>query len=646
MKQVWGAAVLCVFSLNLMAADRSNLVIEGIPDIPVELAERMNQYQQVRTATFQGWLGRDGALISTRFGETSQLHRVAFPLAMREQITFFPEPVGAAAPAPDGSGILFTKDRGGDEAYQIYYFEAATGQTRRLTDGTARNTDPLWSNDSRKFAYATTRRNGTDTDIHVMTQDGKSHAVLEDSGTWMPLDWLPDDSALLVMRYISATESELYLLDVDALQIVRFHETKSPASLGPARFSRDGKGVYFVSDEGSEFRQLRYEDLATGNNTILTSSIPWDVEEIALSRGGTYLAYSVNEGGRSQLYAMDLKRNVAMTLPSLPMGTVGGLEFDLSGKQLGFYLNGPRNATDMYSVEMATASLTRWTRSETGGLQAQAFTEPVLKQYPSFDQRNIPAWVYKPQGNGPFPVLINIHGGPEAQTLATFAPLTEYYVREMGIAVIYPNVRGSSGYGKSYLKLDNGFQREDAVKDIGALLDWIAQQPDLDKNRVAVIGGSYGGYMSLASMAAYNDRLRAGIDIVGISNFVTFLTNTGDYRRDLRRVEYGDERDAEMRAFLEKISPTANADKISKPMFIIQGANDPRVPASEAEQMVKTIRAQGGDVWYLLAKDEGHGFQKKSNRDFYTNAVVLFLQKHLLAATASGAASVISTPAP
>ena len=196
-----------------------------------------------------------------------------------------------------------------------------------------------------------------------------------------------------------------------------------------------------------------------------------------------------------------------------------------------------------------------------------------------------------------------------------------------------PNVRGSSGYGKAYLQLDNGYQREDSVKDIGALLDWVARQSELDAERVAVIGGSYGGYMVLASMTHYDDRLRAGIDIVGISNFVTFLENTQDYRRDLRRVEYGDERDPEMRAFLEKISPTTNAGKITKPLFVAQGLNDPRVPASESEQMVEVIRENGGVVWYLLARDEGHGFRKKANRDYYGRAVVLFLQEHLLGDT-------------
>ncbi|MCB0586764.1 MAG: S9 family peptidase, partial [Phaeodactylibacter sp.] len=220
--------------------------------------------------------------------------------------------------------------------------------------------------------------------------------------------------------------------------------------------------------------------------------------------------------------------------------------------------------------------------------------------------------------------------GPESQYRPGFSPIFQYYLKELGIAVIAPNVRGSAGYGKNFLKLDNGYKREDSVKDIGKLLDWIKEQPELDESRVAVMGGSYGGYMVLSSMAHYNGRLRCGVDIVGISNFVTFLENTKSYRRNLRRVEYGDERDPHMRRHLERISPTTNAHKITRPMLIVQGMNDPRVPVSEAEQMLRAIRNNGGEAWYLLAKDEGHGFRKKPNRDYYNKAVILFLQRYLL----------------
>ena len=284
----------------------------------------------------------------------------------------------------------------------------------------------------------------------------------------------------------------------------------------------------------------------------------------------------------------------------------------------------------MFSIDFGTRLLTRWTRSELGGIQANRLVEPELIRYPTFDGRTIPAFVYRPSGSGPHPVIVSIHGGPEGQARPTFSATTQYYVNELGAAVIYPNVRGSAGYGKTWLTLDNGRRREDSVRDIGALLDWIAAVPDLNADRVAVTGGSYGGYMVLASLVHYGDRLRAGIERVGISNFVTFLENTQPYRQDLRRVEYGDERDPGMRAFLTSVSPLTRVDEMTTPLLISQGLNDPRVPASESEQIVAALKERDIPVWYVLAKDEGHGFRKKSNRDYLGAVTALFLKRHLL----------------
>jgi dipeptidyl aminopeptidase/acylaminoacyl peptidase len=618
---------------KVQRAERGNLVTENVPEIPAALAERTNQYQQARGASLQGWLG-DAPLITTRFGDTAQVHRVAFPGGDRQQLTFFQEPVAVAVPAPDGASFLFRKDVGGNEQFQFYSFDVASGAYRLVTDGKSRNQGALWADRGDRFAFSTTRRNGKDTDIHVMARGAEASApLLEREGTWGALDWSPDGDRLLVMRFVSATESELYVLDVAGRALTRFHPATQPIAFGDARFSADGKGVYYTSNEGSEFLRMRYEALAGDSPRVVSGDIPWDVEEFELSEDGRYLAFAVNAGGLSELHVRDLKRDKPVATPKLPVGIVGNLRFHRSAPRLGFVLNGPRSPSDVFSFDVGKDELTRWTRSETGGLDATTFTEPSLIEFGSFDGRKIPAFYYRAaprKAGGRVPVLISIHGGPEAQSRPAFNPLTEFYVRELGVAVLLPNVRGSEGYGKSYLQLDNGMKREDSVKDIGALLDWIARQPELDKTRVAVIGGSYGGYMVLASMTHYNDRLRAGVEIVGISDFVTFLTNTSDYRRDLRRVEYGDERDPEMKTFLEKISPLASVKKITKSMLIAQGANDPRVPRSEAEQIVASIRKQGGDAWYVLAMDEGHGFAKKVNRDYYQNAVILFLQKHLV----------------
>jgi len=620
--------------------EKGNLVIEGIPEIPERIKNRLQQYLSTRSASLADWLpGGDGILISTRFGETSQLHVVARPGGARRQITFFKEPVSGAAVCPDPkvNGFVFSRDVGGSEFYQLFFFDLDTGKYLMLTDGKSRNGGTTWSNKGDRFAFFTTKRNGRDWDLHVMGVNdlGVSEPILEEGGTWFPVDWSPDDTKLLAVKYISANESHPYILDIETGELTEVNPSKEKIAYGAALFSKDGRGIYYTSDEGTEFQHLRYYDIASGESKILTGDIPWDVEEIALSDDGKYLAFTFNEGGISKLRVLETETMEQIELPEIPMGQIGGLEFSPAGGQLAMVMDTPKSPGDVYSLDLEGKQLVQWTFSEIGGLNPETFIEPTLIHYPTFDKvdgkpRMIPAFYFKPQGDGPFPVVIYIHGGPEAQARPYFSARMQYMIGEMGIAILEPNVRGSSGYGKSYLKLDNGYKREDSVKDIGALLDWIEKQPELDQNRVAVFGGSYGGYMVLASMTHYNDRLRAGIDVVGISNFVTFLENTQDYRRDLRRVEYGDERDPKMREFLLKISPANNADKITKPLFVVQGLNDPRVPVTESEQMVAQIRKNGGSVWYLMAKDEGHGFRKKSNRDYYACAVMLFLEEFLL----------------
>ena len=635
----------CTLAWPALAQERreqGNLVIEGVPPIPEELADRMLQYLNTRAATAWDWDPSDsGLFLFTRLGETTQVHRVASPGGYREQMTFFSEPVSGATMNPDPArrSFLFTKDLGGNEAYQIYHFDLSTGRFRMLTDGKSRHGSVVWSNKGDRFAYHGTQRNGTDWDLYVADpkSPGPDRRVLAEGGSWSVLDWSPDDQALLVKKTISINQSSLHILDLRTGKLRNLRPSSQEIAYGSACFAGDGKGVWFTSDEGSEFHQLRHLDLASGRMETWTGGIPWDVEDLELSRDGRTLAFTTNEDGIARLYTLDARtrKGGARRLEGLPSGLISGFRFDAAGRRLAVSVNGSGTPGDVFVVDLEEGAPVRWTFSEVGGLDPSAFVEPTLVRYPTFDQvdgqpRQIPAFFYRPKGEGPFPVLINIHGGPESQTRPYFSSFTQYLVNEMGIAVLAPNVRGSSGYGKTWLQLDNGFLREDSVKDIGALLDWIARQKDLDAGRVAVMGGSYGGYMTLASMTRYNDRLRAGVDVVGISNFVTFLQNTQDYRRDRRRVEYGDEREPKMRAFMESIAPTRNAHKITRPLFVVQGQNDPRVPVTEAEQMVEVVRRNGGAVWYLMAKDEGHGFAKKANRDFYLQSVALFLQKFLV----------------
>jgi dipeptidyl aminopeptidase/acylaminoacyl peptidase len=377
-------------------------------------------------------------------------------------------------------------------------------------------------------------------------------------------------------------------------------------------------------------------DRATRRESLLTNRIPWDVREIALSKDRKELAFTTNENGFSRLYLMDAATFAYRPASSLPAGIIGGLKFHPSGRFLAMTVTTPQMPEDVHVLDCSTLSAVRWTQGRGCGAPPETFVMPELVRYPSFDSvggspRLIPCLVYKPvKRTGPHPVLISIHGGPESQFWPSFRPEIQFFLDAFGIAVVAPNVRGSGGYGKSWLSLDNGYKREDAVRDIGRLLDWIARQPDLDSARIAVMGGSYGGYMALSSLEHFGNRLRAGIDHYGISNFITFLEHTAPYRRDLRRVEYGDERDSAMRAFLLTISPVTRARRITKPLLILQGANDARVPLAESRQIADTLRSAGGTVWFIVAGDEGHGFRRKSNRDYLECATALFLDRFLL----------------
>ncbi len=624
-----------VFAADAKKVERiesGNRVSENLPAIPTELLDRLNQYQNTRGAAFQGWLDNGSILISTRFGDTAQIHRISKPMGMREQLTFYREPVSGASiqPTKNGHGFLFSKDIGGNEFYQLHYYDLQSRQVRMLTDGKSRNQGALWSQDGMQMAYSSTVRNGKDTDIWVRGLDGQAKLVVQEGGSWGASDFSADGKKLLVSQYISASDSRPGEVDLTTGKLTLFPVDGGKAAFGGFEYARNGKGVYFVSDEESEFQHLRFHDLTTHKMRVISKDIPWDVQGFAQSDDGKHIAFVTNEDGISTLRILDTKNYTTRKLPKLPIGVVGNFQFSPDGQQLALSINTATSPSDVYVINLKSAQLTRWSQSEVGGLDSSTFIAPSLIRFKSFDGREIPAFLYKPEGTGPFPVVINIHGGPESQALPTFSPNTQYMLRELKVAVLVPNVRGSSGYGKDYLQLDNGFKRKDSVKDIGALLDWIATQPSLDKDRVGVSGGSYGGYMVLANMVDYNDRIRAGIDVVGISNFTTFLTNTESYRRDLRRAEYGDERDPEMRAFHEKIAPLNNAKNISHPLFVAQGFNDPRVPYTEAEQIVKAVRSNGGDVWYLMYKDEGHGFAKKVNNDYFGAASMLFWQKYLL----------------
>ncbi len=646
MKACLRLAVLLLVAATLLVAQSGeivpgdNLVVEGVPKIPTTVAEAVGRYTEFRSASLQSWHPtKREMLISTRFGDTAQIHRVKFPGGDRSQLTFFPDRVAGASYQPtQGNYFVFSKDVGGGEWFQGYRFDLATGQITLLTDGgRSQNGGPRWSTKGDRIAYSSTRRNGKDRDIWMMDPlDPKTDRLLlqVEGGGWGAQDWSPDDKQLLITEYISVNESYLWLVDVATGEKTLLTPKGGPVkiSYSGAEFSNDGKGLYGTTDKDSEFQRLTYIDLAAKQHTFLTSHINWDVDEFDLSPDGKTLALVTNEDGAGVLHLLDTATRKEKPAPKLPLGQVFGIDWHENGRDLGFNLVSNHSTSDVYSLDTTTGKVERWTQSETGGLNTENFSEAELVRWKTFDGKMISGFLYRPAARftGKRPVIINIHGGPEGQFRPGFLGRSNYYLNELGVAILFPNVRGSSGYGKTFLTLDNGFLREDSYKDIGALFDWIKAQPGLDPDRVLVTGGSYGGFMTLAVATNYNDRIRCAVDVVGPSNFVTFLENTESYRRDLRRAEYGDERDPKMREFLNRIAPANKAQNITKPLFVIQGMNDPRVPRTESEQMAATVRKNQTPVWYLMAKDEGHGFAKKKNQDFQFYATVLFIQEHLL----------------
>ncbi len=613
------------------------LTADSIPPVPAALAVSTRRYMEFRSAGFSGWHPSDRSiLIATRFGNTAQVHRVAKPMGARMQMSFEGEPVPGGRWAPKrGDVLVLQKDTGGDEFFQLYALK--DGALALLTDGKSRNNLGAWAQDGSVVGYSSTRRNGTDTDLYVMDPrvPGSDRRVAEvKGGGWQIVSFAPDAKSAVVVEGISITKSNLHLLDVASGKMTPIGDHKKPIAYGEAEFAPDGT-LWVTSDEGSDFQRLGTLDPRTGRFTPRGPAVNWDVDSFDIAPDGSFVAFVVNEAGISRLRLLDVKTGTVRQVDGLGSGVIGGLDIAEWG-EIGLTFTSARGPADAWSVDPAKLKVTRWTQSETGGLDPTKNVEPQLVEVKSFDGLTVSGFLYRPDPArfpGKRPMIMNIHGGPEAQTTPGFQGRNNYLLNELGIAIFYPNVRGSSGYGRKFVSADNGpFKREDSVKDVGAYLDRLAADPELDASRFAVTGGSYGGYMCYASAIRYGDRFRAANCIVAISNFVTFLENTQSYRRDLRRVEYGDERDPKQRAKLLEISPMTRSSELRIPLMVVTGGNDPRVPASEADQMVKAVRANGRQAWHLLADNEGHGFAKKENQDYQFWTSLMFWQSTLLAA--------------
>ncbi len=610
--------------------------VDGVPPIPMSIADGVAPYGQFRQARFLAWHPtRQRILVSTAFGNVSQIHEVRGPGAARTQLTFFRDGVtGGASYEREGRFFIFRKDTsGGGEAMQLFRYDLDSGRVTLLTDGKSRHGIPVWSHRRGLVAYSSTRRNGKDRDLWVLNprEDHSERMIAEVDGSWDALDWSLDDKELLAQQLIpGSTETKLWRIDVESgRKTLLSPASGSPARWSSAQFSADGRFVYALSDRDSEVTRVWKGVIASGEWTPVTEDSV-GVEGFAVAPVGTQLAVVADRGATSELQFVDGISKVKRRVSTIPAGVISNLSWHPSGTTLAIEFAGARTFRDVYAVDVKSGKLDRWTASEMGGA-GDSLPEAEIVQWKSFDGRMIPGILYRPAARftGPRPVMINVHGGPETRERPRGLGRSNYFRNELGMAIIYPNVRGSIGYGKTYEHLDDGRLREDAVKDIGALLDWIATRPELDKDRVMLTGSSYGGYITLAAAIAYGDRIRCAFEGFGLSDFVAFLDGTDPSRRRDRLAEYGDPSDPEMRKFLKSISPLTRAAQLKVPLFIVQGAKDTRVPPDQAEAMVRAVRANGTPVWYVVY-DAGHEELPTNAIDFNQYAWVLFVQKYLL----------------
>ncbi len=641
MTRFFRAVCLCLAAAPWGAAhgaqryERGSLQFDDVPPIPASTARRIEAYLSPREAAVLGWSPHGELLIATRFGDTTQLHLVEHAGGARRQLSFERDAIeaGAFCPDPARSSYFFLEDAGGDERFQLFYRRLGEPAAKMLTDGKSANGAALWSNSGRAIAFSSTARDGKSIDIDIVEPEGgvlPRLLVAGDGGAWTALDWSPDDSKLLALKVVSSEESHLFLIDIDRGER-RELEPGAKTRYVTARFARDGHGAYIVSDRDSEFTELRFVNFFTAQRALISGHIAGDIEAVAVSNDGRYLAYVSNEGGFDKLNLQDLVQHQDLTPPRLPApGLLSSLHFDPQGKRLAFSFSATARPGDAYVLELASNHVEAWTMSEPGALDLAKFVLPRSTTFPSFDRdgprsREIPAFIYEPVSPGAHPVLILLRGTEHAQFRPGFDPWIQYLVNELGFAVVAPNLRGASGYGKTYAALNEGRLRGDAVKDIGALLVDLRAQSAFDPNHIVIAGEAYGGYLALDALVNFGERLRGGIDMAGIADFVGMLGGAQAFRQDGLRREYGDERDPDWRDYLRHLSPLTNADRISQPVLVVHGANDPFVAPSQAQDLVYRLRSRGTTAWYLLAGDEGREFRQLHDREAYLETAAEFL---------------------
>ena len=591
----------------------------------------IERYLNVRSA-FGAAFRADGSL-SFRMDTTGtpQLWTIEEPGGWPTQRTFYDERITFASPAPDRMETIFGMDEGGNERQGLFLLDDV-GRITELTPPDAKHRWGGWSHDGERFAFASNRREQSVFDIYVQDRDTtEPERVLEGDGWLSIAGWSPDDSRVLVHESRSNFDSDICVLEIETGELTSLTDHEDDVRYQSLSWGPDGESVYCCSDRESDTLALVRLDAETGAFSTVDSGGSWNIDGVAIDQETGRCVYSRNVDGYTELTVGDLTGDAEIELfstPDLPRGVAGGVSFEEGAERFAITVTADTVNANVYVVDVETGDAERWTEAPTAGIPESTFVAAELIHYETFDERNIPGYLSIPPSNtaDEYPVIVDIHGGPESQRRPSYSPTKQYFLNH-GYAVFEPNVRGSTGYGRAYAALDDVEKRMNSVADLEAAAAWLTEHPRIDGDRLIAKGGSYGGFMVLAALTEYPDRWAAGIDIVGIANFVTFLENTGSWRRALREAEYGSLEDD--RELLESISPIHAADRINAPLFVLHGANDPRVPVAEAEQIAERAAGAGVPVRTLIFEDEGHGFSKLDNRIEAYTEIVSFLDEHV-----------------
>jgi dipeptidyl aminopeptidase/acylaminoacyl peptidase len=614
-------------------------------NIPVDIVEKVYDKSNVisnrpRTHRFSGWL-RDEIVVSTEFGLTKQLHVIKMPLGARKQVTFESQTVSTPVTSPDGEHILFIKHDNSDNRYQLYLWSRSTNKTQKISNSSARHGYPIWSHDSKSIFYGSFQNTGKTMDIwHADISDlsniKRKLIATPNKGHLWPIGVDSKTQYLLYKQFINSTSQHSIVFNLKTNQEVFSTKQFGDTINDPKDLSKDGSLLLFSSNKDQEFTQLYTYNLESKTSTNLSKSIPWDVRQAKFQGRSTKIVATFNEGGADALYIMNSKRNKFNKVKSLPLGQIRQLEVNQKGTKVGFTLSSMSVPANAFVYDINTQKLEHWTESESPGIIAQNVINSKIVSYPTFDrihgvQRQIPAITYLPESieKEPVPVIIFLHGGPEGQSKISFKGSFQKLINETGAAIIDPNYRGSKGYGKTYMALDDGMNRMDAVKDIEYLIEWIEKQPYLDSTRIALVGESYAGFLVLSLATRNPDKIKAVVTRWGISDITSFLNNVPEMRKDFRRSEYGDERTPKYQEFFSSISPMKNVDKIKASVFIAHGENDNRVHISESDTLYEVLNKKGLNPWYVRSKLEGHAGWRKDKSEILNDLITTFLKEHL-----------------